>query len=245
MILNKIFRHFKENKILDLKYIIVEIALIFAGITLAAKYNNYQNQLKDEAFLKETISQIYDELNNSIKNSKNYNKSYERFIKDLELTKNILVHKNKDSLESQFFRDNILLLTVPFHKKNDDIGYQTLLDKNISLIKNRKLRYEMNKYYDEIKTSHQNIDFINNNILEISHTLNKIIVINDYNTSDFQIIDKQSVFENNELINCINTGIISFSGIQGDNKYFTIKQGEELIESLEKEYPYLKEENKK
>lgn len=244
MILNKFFRHFKENKILDLKYIIVEIALIFAGITLAAKYNNYQNQLKDEAFLKETISQIYDELNNSIEKSKNDNKNYKKFILDLKLTKNILIHKNKDSLESQFFRDNILLLTVPFHKKNDDIGYQTLIDKNISLIKNKELRYKINKYYDEIKTSHQNIDYVNSNVLEINKILNKTIIINDYNTSEFQIIDKQNIYENNEFINCLSTGIISFSGIQGDNKYFTIRLGEELIKNLEKEYPYLKEENK-
>ena len=244
MILNKIYRHFKESKILDIKYIIVEIALIFAGITLAAKYNNYQNQLKDEAFLKETITLIHSDIKNNISEANRCNKSYNEYEDDLFLLRNVLINKNIDSLNSIFFKENILLIALPYPKINNNVGYQTLVNKNISLLKNSELRYELISYYEEVKVSQDNIDLINLNTVEALKTLNKTFLIKDHIKSEIIINDNEEIFKNKEFYNSITTSIMIFEGLKGDNKYIIINFGEKLLKNLEKEYPFLKEENK-
>ncbi len=244
MILNKIFRHFKENKILDLKYIIVEIALIFAGITLAAKYNNYQNQLKDEAFLKETMIQIHEEFEKNIDFATRETKAFEKYKNTLILTKNILVNQNKDSLSLFFFKENLSSLSGPFHIRKIDIGYKTLLNKDISLIKNKKIRFELIKYFDEYDITLQNINYINyiqnQNLLYLKDNVKFV----NLNKDEIDTNDYKFYFNNQKLLNCFNFSISCYENYIFENEYFNIKLAKELIKNLEKEYPYLKEENK-
>lgn len=242
MILNKIFRHFKESKILDLKYIIIEIALIFAGITLAANYNNYQNQLKDEAFLKETITQIYEELKTDNQINNLYSKSLKEKLNGLNLIQTILLDKKSDLLNSNDVKNSIASLPNTLSLSNSIIGFNRLKDKNLNLVKNKKIRNELINYYDHMNYNIKDISDFNNDILQIKPYIFKYLKNYNFLERTYDtIINLNDFYEDNAFenqIGFINSDLKMYEDIL---KIGALPKSVSLLKNLEKEYPYLKE----
>lgn len=100
MILRRILEGIKSKKILDLKYLVVELALIFTGVTLASKYNDYQNDLQDKKFMKEAISQLYSELKTDYQANTFYVNSLKKRVDETIKLKNLILNKNVNEINS-------------------------------------------------------------------------------------------------------------------------------------------------
>lgn len=242
MILNKIFRHFREKKIFDLKYIVVEIALIFAGITLAAKYNNYQNELKDEIFLEETIRQIYDELKKDSLANYYYWKGQTQKKADIETIKKVFLDKDQSKLNSQELKNIFLSLPNTISISNIKLGYQRLSDKNINLIKNNSLKRALIEYHATMDYNAKDVEGFNMNILEIKPFISKhfrnYVQFESYDA----IIDPSNLMNDDVFLNYLNF-IKSDMQLSIDTyNIFFVKKNKKLINDLEQEYPFLKEE---
>ena len=242
MILNKIYRRFKEIKIFDLKYIVVEIALIFAGITLAAKYNNYQNQLKDEIFLEETIRQIYDELKKDSLANYYYCKGQTQKKEDIEVIKQVFLDKNESRLDSEELKNIFKLLPNTISISNIKLGYQRLSDKNINLIKNNSLKRALIEYYATMDYNVKDVEGFNRNILEIKPFISKhfrnYVQFENYDA----IIDAKNLMNDDVFLNYLNF-IKSDMQLSIDTyNVFFVKKNSKLIHDLEIEYSFLKEE---
>lgn len=245
MVLNRIFRQLKERKIFDLKYIIVEIALIFVGITLAAKYNNYQIHLKDEAFLKESIIQIYDEIIGDNRLNTHYSTFVKGKINDLSLVQEYLLNKNFDSINSLQSMRVISNLPNTGSLSNSTLGFERLKEKNLNLVKNSNLRNELVNYYDHMAYNLKDLENFNNDISEI-----KPFVFKHFRNYDFLDQKYESIVNVDDLFADVafqnNIGFINSNLKLYDDIIIMgiIPKSNALINSLEKEYPFLKEQRK-
>jgi hypothetical protein len=245
MVLNKIYRHFREKNILDIKYIIVEIALIFTGITLAAKYNNYQSQLRDEAFLKETIIQIHEELKIDKKINFRYYKFLNNKINGLNSVQEYILSRNLDSLNSSNTEKIFSNLPNTLSLSNSTIGFNRLKEKNLNLIKNGEIRKELINYYDHMYYNLKDVEDFNRDINEIKPCVFKYLKNYDFwNKTYDSITNSDELFEDRifeNRIGFITTNLKTYEDIINKG---ILPKSNSLIEALEKEYPYLKEENK-
>ncbi len=245
MILNKIFRRLKKDIRFDFKYIIVEILLIFTGITLAATYNNYQIQLKDEAFLKESISQIYGEIIGDSKVNLHYFNSINSRINNLNRVQEHLLNRDEDSINSIVAMRVFSSLPNTLTLSNSTLGFHRLKEKNLNLIKDADLRNQLVNYYDHMSYNMQDLEGFNSDIRKINPFIFKHFRNYDFLESKYDgIIDinnlfEDYVFENN--IGFINSNLEMYEEII---KIGIIPISNSLIKTLEREYPFLKEEYK-
>ena len=245
MILNKIFRRLKENIRFDFKYVIVEILLIFTGITLAATYNNYQIQLKDEAFLKESISQIYGEIIGDSKINIHYSNSINRRINSLNRVQEHLLNRDEDSINSIESMRVFSGLPTTLTLSNSTLGFHRLKEKNLNLIKDAALRNQLVDYYDFMSYNIQDVEDFNNDIRKINPFIFKHFRNYDFLESKYDgIVDINNLFEDYAFEN--NIGFINSNLEMYEEmiKIGIIPRSNSLIKTLEKEYPYLKEEYK-
>ena len=245
MILNKIFRHLKEKKIFDLKYIVVEILLIFTGITLAAKYNNYQIQLHDETFLQESISQIHGEIIEDNKINTHYSKFVNGRITSLNLVQEYLLNRNVDSINSITSMRIFSELPNTCTLSNSTLGFDRLKEKNLNLIKNSDLRNQLVAYYDHMSYNMKDLANFNTDIEKIKPFMFKHFRNYDFLQRKYDsIINVNDLFEDYAFEN--NIGFINSNfEIYGDIiNSGIIPKANSLIKTLEKEYPFLIEEHK-
>ena len=121
---------YKSKKILDFKNIIIEITLIFIGITLAAKYNQYQTDSQDDKFLKETIFQIYSELKNDKEvNGKYYLKGQEQKLSKIIQLKEAILKKDYSAFEDNSKKKTIAELQSKLSMSNSTLGFKKLIEK--------------------------------------------------------------------------------------------------------------------
>lgn len=245
MIFNKIYRHFKDKKILDIKYIIVEITLIFIGITLAAKYNNYQNQLKDEAFLNEAIIQIHQELIKDKEENIVYYEAQKQKAKNISLIRKSFLEKNEIVLKSDSLKNIFIHLPNFISISNYNLGYSKLSNKNINLIENNELKNQIIRYYNNMSYLITDVSSFNKDIEALKpYFLKHFKNFRPFETFE-EIIDIKNMTNDNQFLNSLNfVESDMLINMKSYEDYF-IKHNTSLIQSLEKEYPFLKEENKK
>ena len=244
MIVKKIIDGLKSKRVLDLKHIIIEIALIFTGITLAANYNEYQNDVQDEKFLKEIITQIYTEVLEDQKfniSSVGFQEkaivNYQNFIKNIK-EKNI-VEINSD--ESKMTVSN---MTDYLNNANNTFGYNKLKEKNLNLIRNQKLKFQLSNYYEMMDKLMSDIKIYDEDKKELKPFIFKYFKNYDYynyNYDDFTNVDEMA--KDDVFINTIYYVISDYKINIDSFKQVGIPTSKKLVTALEKEFKFLKDKN--
>lgn len=237
MILNKIIASIKAKRIFDLKYIIVELALIFTGITLAASYNDYKNEVQDEKFIKETIIQIYHELKSNNFINTYYTKGQKETLKNIKTLKKYILEHDKKGLQSKEAMIYFSRLTNMLSLSNSNLGFTKLVNKDINLVKNEKVKNEIINYYDSMNYDLKDLDFYNRQILETKPFLIKHFInfnISEENYSSIKNID--SLINDNEFLNNLNFTINSLESYISTNEFGVIPSTNKMIKKLEENY---------
>lgn len=243
MRLKKLIEAIKSKKILDLKSIIIEITLIFIGITLAAKYNQYQTDSQDEKFLKETIFQIHSELKNDKEvNGKYYLKGQVQKLSKIIQLKEAILKKDYSALEDNSKKKTIAELQIKLSMSNSTLGFKKLIEKDINLLKNEHLKNKLLSYYEMMDNNLKDLDGFNKDIEFIKPFLYKHFRNIDFFESNFEsIVDKDKFVNDNEFLNILNTIILDLKINISTNKDGIIPRNEDLTKELEKEFPFLLE----
>lgn len=242
MIVKKIIDGIKTKKIIDLKYIIIELALIFTGITLAAKYNQYQNNLQDEKFLKEAITQIYSELKTDNKVNTIYCNAQKKRTEDIIKLKNILLNKNTNELNTKEIKAIISYLPNTLSLSNSMLGFKKLETKNINLIEDSKTKNNLINYYNMMAYNQIDLNNFNDDIAKVKPFIlkyfkNYSLWDNNYDA----IIDSNKLVNDTEFLNTINFIISDLKTNIDTNEMGIIPRSREIINELEEKYKFLKE----
>lgn len=239
MILKRLLKRIKSQKLFDIKSIAIELALIFTGITLAAKYNEYQNNIQDQKFLKETITQIYSEIKaDSLINYYYWTGQNQRIIEMKEINKYI-TEKNEKKLLSDSLKTYFLKLTNTISISNTTLGFTKLVNKDVNLIKNEKIKNELIEYYNSMSYNEKDVELFNQNILLI-----KPFVFKHFqNYRSFEnydrIIDLKKLIEDVEFLNTINFMISDFETSTNTYLIGIKKSNTKILSDLRKEYEFL------
>ena len=241
MIIKKIVDGVKNKKILDLKYIIVEIVLIFTGITLAANYNNYQNDLQDQKFLKEVITQIHSEISDDAKFNKRSIDIQEKKIVEYQEFIKIVKEKSITEINSNKSKEVVSDMTNYIDNSNSTSGYDRLKEKNINLIKNIKLKNQLIRYYEMMNKLMRDVKLFDTDKKELKPFVFKYFKNYDYYNSSydsFTNIDEMN--KDRVFLNTINYVISNYIINIDSFKNGGIPESKKTMEALEKEYEFLK-----
>jgi len=243
MILKRILNRIKSKKILDLKYLVVELALIFTGITLASKYNDYQNDLQNKKFLKEAVSQLYSELKTDYQVNAFYCKVQKRRVDEIIKLKNLILNKKVKEINSDEIKKTISDLPITINLSNSTLGFKKLEAKNINLIEDSKTKNDLINYYDMMLYNQLDIDSFNKDIIGIKPFMLKYF--RNYSLWDRNydsIIDMDKLINDSEFLNTLNFIISDLKTCIDTNERATLPRSKKLIEELEDDYAFLKEE---
>ncbi len=239
MILKRLFNRIKSQRLFDFKSIVIELALIFTGITLAAKYSEYQNNIQDQKFLKETITQIYSEIKtDSLINYYYWKGQNQRIIEMKEMNK-CITEKNEKKLLSDSLKTYFLKLTNTISISNTTLGFTKLINKDVNLIKNEEIKNELLEYYNSMSYNEKDVELFNQNVLEIKPFIFKHFQnYKSYENFD-RIIDVQKLIADVEFLNTINYMISDFE--TSTNTYWVgiKKNNQKILSDLRKEYKFL------
>ncbi len=236
----------KLKKILDLKYIVVELALIFTGVTLAAKYNDYQNDLQDKKFLKEAISQLYSELKTDYQDNAVYLNGQKKRVNKIIKLKNLILNKKGNEINSDEIKKIISNLPNPISLSNSTLGFKKIEAKNINLIKDTKTKNDLLSYYDMMIFNQIDVNNFNKNIIDVKPFMLKYF--KNYSFWDMNydsIIDLDKLLNDSEFLNTLNFIISDLKLNIDTNEKATLPISKQLIEELEQDYEFLKEEKNK
>lgn len=246
MIVRRILDRIKLKKILDLKYIVVELALIFTGVTLAAKYNDYQNDLQDKKFLKEAISQLYSELKTDYQDNAVYLNGQKKRVNKIIKLKNLILNKKGNEINSDEIKKIISNLPNPISLSNSTLGFKKIEAKNINLIKDTKTKNDLLSYYDMMIFNQIDVNNFNKNIIDVKPFMLKYF--KNYSFWDMNydsIIDLDKLLNDSEFLNTLNFIISDLKLNIDTNEKATLPISKQLIEELEQDYEFLKEEKNK
>lgn len=246
MIVRRILERIKLKKILDLKYIVVELALIFTGVTLAAKYNDYQNDLQDKKFLKEAISQLYSELKTDYQDNAVYLNGQKKRVNEIIKLKNLILNKKGNEINSDEIKKIISNLPNPISLSNSTLGFKKIEAKNINLIKDTKTKNDLLSYYDMMIFNQIDVNNFNKNIIDVKPFMLKYF--KNYSFWDMNydsIIDLDKLLNDSEFLNTLNFIISDLKLNIDTNEKATLPISKQLIEELEQDYEFLKEEKNK
>lgn len=246
MILRRILEGIKSKKILDLKYLVVELALIFTGVTLASKYNDYQNDLQDKKFMKEAISQLYSELKTDYQANTFYVNSLKKRVDETIKLKNLILNKNVNEINSNEIKKTISVLPNIIYLSNNTLGFKKLEAKNINLIEDTKTKNDLLSYYDMMIYNQLDVNNTNKDIIDIKPFMLKYF--KNYSLWDYNydsIIDLDKLINDPEFLNTLNFIITGLKVCIDTNEKATLPRSKKLIEELEEDYKFLNEANNK
>lgn len=242
MILNKILAAIKNKRLFDIKYIIVELVLIFTGITLAASYNDYKNDQQDKKFVKETMVQMYQEIKKNDFANKLYTKGQRDRVAQLKKVKEYILTQNKKALLSKEVMLVFSSLITTITLDNYHLGYTKLINKDINLVKEEEVKNDIIRYYTIMGYCEEDLNGYNNQILEtkpflIKHFVN--INIMDHTYAEIKNIDL--LINDYEFLNYLNLTINSLELNIESNEKGVLPMTTKLLKTLEEYYPYLAE----
>ncbi|MFC7357688.1 DUF6090 family protein [Jejudonia soesokkakensis] len=153
----KFFRHIRQRLLIENRfskyslYAIGEIILVVIGILIALQINNWNEERKNNAFEKEILSQIQENLIQDRTNLININIWQQRAFEASEkLVSDSLRAKNKDSV-------SLWLGEVVHFSRFQSLtnSYEALKSAGLQTVKNKELRNSLGIYYDD-KVNHVN-----------------------------------------------------------------------------------------
>lgn len=242
MFVNKLLTAIKSKRIFDLKYIVVELLLIFTGITLAASYNDYKNDKQDQKFLKEVITQIHAEIKIdleknmiNIQNQKKDVKGYLEFIKNLK-------ERNVAAINSEASKKIVSGMTDYFMNWYNYYAFRKLKEKDINLITNDALKDQVERYYSMMDKIEMDVAIFNADKKEIRPFIFNYFKNYDYNNFNYDPFTNVDTMANdNVFLNTVRYTATNYSINIESFELLAFSEAKKTLKALEDEYPFLKE----
>lgn len=233
MFLERAKKLFQRNKV-KINSVLLEILLIFIGVTISGIFADYIENSKDNKFIKENLKLYRKEL---IDNNKVNNLYYSLRSKNLLKLKEfneMVANKNLNENDLKNFTNSINFAVTGGSISNNNYGYKNIINKDINLIKNTDFKNSLLDFNDflihnieDFETANQYNRLFKNNIENyIRYDYKNRVILS---TKNLQNIKKDFSF-----LNRLND-IILYEEMRLEMLKYTVKRSEKMIKLIDNE----------
>lgn len=172
----------KIIKRMQLKYILVEIALICIGVLLATYMTSRVQKNQNQKFIKNNLILAINDLSENDRINTHYWKHHKKLLEEYrEMQKWI---KAKDTV---WFEKKDLLLQLSTHISlaNENVGFLNIVNNDINKIEDKQLKLQIIDYLDFMKQNMLDMNSFNANIDGYSNLSSKHFIDADYGKGTF------------------------------------------------------------
>jgi len=188
-----------------LGYIVLEVVLIFIGITLASKYNLYKEAQKTDKFLIDNLRLYKENLSSNLIVNGYYLRGRKIELDSIVTFKELLITKNYTEEDILKHQKHIVLLFNTLTISNDNTGFKNIYTKDINIIQSSELKQKLIDYNIMMDYNSYDVTAYNRNIERMpDYLFHHFQNINFEKNSIEAVYSLEKLKEDDKLINYLN-----------------------------------------